>query len=1021
MQRSQEHPSWCSDFCQVYILLLFCQFNCHWSAFILAKFATLLHLSGVGLASSFYVQPRWIVGAHPASSRRKRSCQLYDPGLAFADHCFYASLCFAMLHHRPRPHQVRRLRHIMAMIWEASPSKLEEVAMEAQLSPADYLLGTRSCFWGGLPDLTLLTSTLGLNAQFLSPQGTRQIGYAGGPMFRFENEHYVVCHAAQISSWRRLSFLLRPGSSNLLRHFLSKFGVSLDDLKTLEELNARDSPSPDTVDSTHQHAARRPQRPSASAFRGGMVGEQDEIDIDVLLQLPEDDDADEPTETHILSMLAICTYPYPTFQQALRRLCAIFTSVMGFTIGYYHQQLDETLDFVISDEPRTRHIVSTYELGSAQESWITFDAISRMARRLGCRAILISLITFDEVPDNWAWPVACQGFNTRWMRSRQYHAVVIDHNAHGLMVLSSTGTQPALWDHHFRGGNPDIPPPRFNDDIHRPQGHPLVQNLEEIEQIVQPPRVQLPFFALFVAHVLRPDNWLLEYAATLHRTAWVLSILVRFAVHFDFFMDDMIFLADYNIPYDVYEVAHSTILPLHQNVGVAFEDLILRAAHEGHVLVFAVLLPAHPPVDHLADLIRLETLRYAQSPTAWALHVQSTFVLVFDFARQTLYIVARPSTPMIDGPHLRGGSATSSEDSSSMSLYLEQLPPRIRMRRIQLYNASSFGLPEVFYVPSTLCQNMEEYILSHIGAHLEWTTLTVRDWSWTYRLAFPRTLWAQRHHWAQVLVDMISTANSLFLGYRATRQYGLLVRTEQHAEALRSLNAWAATWTPGDFVWNAIAIVKHVQVATHRDSHNLRRSIAYSFANHAVWLEYQSKLNDAQARAPINQRPVLFDPTSDHAVWTQAPTITLVLYHTARQPRWYHIPSLIDLGFRPQQPYDIPPAQLSDHSSLSAGSPSGPPADANSCLGDSSSQGSPPCQTQVYPQSSTLQPGDDAIDSDTIPLSQLSHTLLTQSARAPRRENADCLGTATSRRMRPTSEERCFHKPNLPYPCVHRT
>eukprot|EP00971_Amphidinium_carterae_P240972 4784038-Amphidinium_carterae.5 len=557
--------------------------------------------------------------------------------------------------------------------------------------------------------------------------------------------------------------------------------------------------------------------------RGGMFM-PDEIDEDQL-SLNSDQDADK--ETHLLNVPALTVEPYSTFSAAVQKVCTIATVITKFTIGYYHSPRDETLDFVITDACRESPPTATFCIRSLPESWIVFDSLIRLAKELKILMNFVSLVRVFDDPASWDWRLPPQGFNTTWATRGRRHVIVIDYNSKAMMVFTMDQSQ----SHHalpqFRGGNPDYP---------RARGSTAPLEQPAFEEPPPPPTVvHLPVRALFIAHVLLHHDWFDNYAATLQLAAHTLELLLSTAVRFSTFLDDVIFYVDNSPPAQPRQQITIHYLLQDRRAGIAFMDILARAQHAGHIAVAAINLqgPGHNPSFQPGTLLSL--IHWEPSATAWATWASGRIVMVVDVARGAFYIVAAPSVPHLE--YRGGASSPTNSPSTSMDLSSpEDLPPRMRMRRIQLYLQNAFRLPETFYVTSALLEQHElrKLVLGHIGCLPSWVVLQVHGWTWTYRLTLPQSIFTQRTYWAITLAALLTDAQRLYLGYRATRQHGLLVSTHQHVDLIQRLNTWAAQWVSQDFYWNAMAIINHTVVARHCDRFNAPQSVAMAFSPHTV-------------------------------------------------------------------------------------------------------------------------------------------------------------------------------------------
>eukprot|EP00971_Amphidinium_carterae_P340116 6478294-Amphidinium_carterae.3 len=576
-----------------------------------------------GIGAAFQVRPRWIPGSPPASRKVRRSDPLFDPGQLHQNDCFYAAIAYGILQRAPTKAEVTRLRGVFADLWSAVPRHLlAQVARQAGHTPDSYIQASRCNLWRGLPDLQLLNATFACSARVYTAHGEVQTGVRKGLCLRHHQSHYTVQHAPRGSGLPRLSYLLRPKPSNLSRHF---------QLAVYEEIHPGVYPC---RGGRLWSPLIAPQPADSVQLRGG-VFLPEEIAED---QLSAQSDQDEDTETHLLSVLAICTEPYHMFRSAVQQVCAITTVMTELTVGYYHSPGDDMLDYIITDAWREPPLLATYAVRCMQDSWIMFDSLLRLARVLQIQVHHISLINIFDDPTSWDWRLPPQGFNTAWATQGRRHVIVIDYRSTGMMVFTMGHRLPAIALTQYRGGIPEFPlavlrsAPHLVQPLpeqsHRggdPEPLPSLERalppLEEPAFVDEPPEplvVQLPHRALFAAHVLLHNGWLPEYAATLHRASWALGLVLAAPVGFEFHLDDILYYFDNSPPLQLTQQVFSSVLPFDNRAGIAFLDLIARAQHQGHVFAAAFHLQGDGRAEQFPPATFNTLVHWEPTPTAWA-------------------------------------------------------------------------------------------------------------------------------------------------------------------------------------------------------------------------------------------------------------------------------------------------------------------------------------------------------------------------------------------------------------------
>eukprot|EP00971_Amphidinium_carterae_P315242 6265471-Amphidinium_carterae.6 len=269
-----------------------------------------------------------------------------------------------------------------------------------------------------------------------------------------------------------------------------------------------------------------------------------------------------------------------------------------------------------------------------------------------------------------------------------------------------------------------------------------------------------------------------------------------------------------------------------------------------------------------------------------------------------------------------GGAGSSSADEDNDVDEPIALGPRIRKRRITV-QWRCFCLPEIFFV-SVLAPKVDvtRYICLHYASHPSWLSCTIESWIWRVSPRFPLASFGSWEFLVTVVNNVLGTRRALYLGHRATRKYGILVATFQSVEFVRNINAWLRAWLPRSFRWNALGLIRHANVAPHRDPYNSPESVAITLTPGRTYLEHYSPLLLHAVRTCMTRRPVWFNPNAIHAAVTRNIALTLVAYLTLRVPLAEHAAMLLDYGFSHITPDPVPPAQVhqSDYTSSEAGS-----------------------------------------------------------------------------------------------------
>eukprot|EP00971_Amphidinium_carterae_P178321 3537635-Amphidinium_carterae.1 len=289
--------------------------------------------------------------------------------------------------------------------------------------------------------------------------------------------------------------------------------------------------------------------------------------------------------------------------------------------------------------------------------------------------------------------------------------------------------------------------------------------------------------------------------------------------------------------------------------------------------------------------------------TRWARRAMPSYVMVLDYMADTIVIVFGRQMSAIDS---RGGAPR----VRPADVEGQMLEPRKRMRRIVLSLDSHFHIPEVLFVERQLgVAEISAFLPEHFASHESWITARIVDWTWSVVVNAPVLSAGVWDHWLELVDQVLGRKSQLYLGYRATRRYGILVRSFEMRVFLAQINAWISSWVPHSFMWNAIGMIRHKDIQEHVDRHNARTSIAVALSTCSVWLRVRSSLSRTMVKVSMRRRPVLFDPTMTHAATSVREATTLVVYSSSRIPRPEHLPVLEQMGFRYHVPEDVPLAQ----------------------------------------------------------------------------------------------------------------
>eukprot|EP00971_Amphidinium_carterae_P048413 954375-Amphidinium_carterae.2 len=295
--------------------------------------------------------------------------------------------------------------------------------------------------------------------------------------------------------------------------------------------------------------------------------------------------------------------------------------------------------------------------------------------------------------------------------------------------------------------------------------------------------------------------------------------------------------------------------------------------------------------------------------TRWARCNAPSYVVVLDYMADTIVIVFGLQVAALD---YRGGAPR----VRPADIEGHMLEPRKRLRRIVLALDSHFHIPEVLFVERHLGEaDITAFLPEHFASHESWITARIANWEWSVVVNAPALSPRVWDHWLELVDQVLGRKSQLYLGYRATRRYGILVRSFEMRDFLGRINAWVSTWVPHTFTWNALGLIRHKDIHEHVDRHNARTSIAVALSTCGVWLRVRSSLSRTMVSVSMKRRPVLFDPTMVHAATAKTEATSLVLYCTSRIPRAEHLPELMQMGFRYHAPEDVPLAQVESSSS----------------------------------------------------------------------------------------------------------
>eukprot|EP00971_Amphidinium_carterae_P247491 4914137-Amphidinium_carterae.1 len=169
----------------------------------------------MGAAASCLVSSRW---EHSPKLAEPKDASLFNPSEVHQNHCFFACVCYCILHRAPKQHEVANLRQALADLWTLAPERLlQYTAQDLGLSSTQYLQQLRGSLWGGLPDLQLLLAAFNLGATIKHGELTFVVGNGAGPQLNFAEAHYKVNSTPAVGNWRKLSFLVRSRGGNLRR------------------------------------------------------------------------------------------------------------------------------------------------------------------------------------------------------------------------------------------------------------------------------------------------------------------------------------------------------------------------------------------------------------------------------------------------------------------------------------------------------------------------------------------------------------------------------------------------------------------------------------------------------------------------------------------------------------------------------------------------------------------------------------------------------------------------------------
>eukprot|EP00971_Amphidinium_carterae_P012030 237414-Amphidinium_carterae.1 len=600
---------------------------------------------------------------------------------------------------------------------------------------------------------------------------------------------------------------------------------------------------------------------------------QDEYDFDDDFMV-DPNDPDLPRENHLLTLRVITLSSHAALLRAVRAVCTAITCLLGHTAGYYLEEGDTTMHYVVADDERDTAYFSCVVLWDHDSRWVVMDALLRIAPLAGYTAEYISLDNWTDDVHSWAWPSAPSGFHTRWASRGRTHVLIIESGGRSMLVLTSWQQRGALSLPDLRGGH-----------LVRPHAELGTTN-------AMPP--ELRRYWIFSASRLRVGD-LAQFRAALAVACWAAGCATGAHLFFDV-QDTLVNF--YMVGRRGFSSRFIYITISDVITRVVTIDVLFRTAQQAGIQVCCMALDSLSTTRQHWPASGIEGFH-----TRWARLAASPYVMILDYMADTIVMVFSLPLLAID---CRGGAPR----LRAMDVEGPMLEPRKRMRRVVLYLSSHFGLPEILFVERHLgVAEITACLPEHFASHESWITARIADWTWSVVVNAPVVSVRVWDYWLELVDQVLGRRSQLYLGYRATRRYGVLVRSFELTDFLAQINAWVSTWVPPTFVWNAIGFIRHKDISEHVDRHNTKTSIAVALSSSGVWLRVRSVLSRAMVRVSMKRRPVLFDPTRAHSATAVGEATTLVLYCTSRAPRPEHLPILAQMGFRHHPPADVPLAQ----------------------------------------------------------------------------------------------------------------
>eukprot|EP00971_Amphidinium_carterae_P132840 2630689-Amphidinium_carterae.2 len=473
---------------------------------------------------------------------------------------------------------------------------------------------------------------------------------------------------------------------------------------------------------------------------------------------------------------------------------------------------------------------------------------------------------------------------------------------------------------------------------------------------------------IFTAITLRVPSSL-QYHAALVLACCAIGNTISAAVSFDMGAGHVHFYASGRISRSI--GAFLCIIP-DAISRVIFIDVLVRASHALGLRMTCMWISDAVLEDRDWERPLWPTEGLQAFHTTWATRSDGRHAIFIDSAASCVVVVYKPLASALA---LRGGALAEVDESCIV------LSPRKRKKRVLIYVEGQFEIPVLVFVEQhTPSETITGLMPAHLAQHSSWLISRVRDWVWTIYPRSPNLSTNTWEFWLAAAEAVLGTKSKVYLGHRATRKRGILIKSWTFQRFLIDLNRWLRSWTPASFAWNAAGLIRHQNVDPHVDRHNGNTSIAMALSTAHSWLLYTSPLSGAHTKALMTRRPVLFNPTSRHSVSALGASITLVAYSTLREPTQVHARELRELGFRLDLPSTIPPAQgddAEDTSDEGESSDSSGSEDSGEQCGTSTSVSSSdttlPYQQEVDPQH-TDQVEEQPDDPDLVPLNQLVHS-----------------------------------------------